>query len=65
MFPHFLRPIVGDTDLQILGDFRSGFPFSAVTEAGTLGSLPDALRFPFYGTVVRGAGAAPPVPRYL
>ena len=50
-FPHFLQPIVGDTDLQILADFRSGFPFSAVTEAGTLGSAPDALRFPFYGTV--------------
>jgi hypothetical protein len=50
-FPHFLQGIVGETDVQVLADFRSGFPFTAVTEAATLASAPDGLRFPFYGTV--------------
>jgi hypothetical protein len=50
-FPHVLQPIIGETDIQLLTEFRSGFPFSSVTEAGSLASAPDALRFPFYGTV--------------
>jgi hypothetical protein len=50
-FPHFLQGIVGETDVQLLADFRSGFPFTAVTETATLASAPDALRFPFYSTV--------------
>jgi hypothetical protein len=50
-FPGFLRPIVGDTDLQLLLDFRTGFPFSAMTEAGNLSGAPDSLRFPSFGTV--------------
>jgi hypothetical protein len=50
-FPHFLQAVVGDTDAQLLLDFRSGYPFSAVTETGNLAGAPDSYRMPFYGTV--------------
>jgi hypothetical protein len=50
-FPRFLRPIVGETDLQLLADFRTGFPFSAVTETGNIVGPPGSLRFPDYATV--------------
>ncbi len=51
LFPHFLRPIVGDTDLQVLGDFRTGFPFSATNELGYIVGHPDGYRFPDYLTL--------------
>jgi len=50
-FPRFLQPIVGDTDVQLLTDFRTGYPFSAVTETGNLAGAPNSYRLPFYGTV--------------
>jgi hypothetical protein len=50
-FPRFMQPIVGDTDLQLMLDFRTGLPFTPVTETGNLAGAPDSLRFPAYGTV--------------
>ena len=50
-FPHLLQPIVGETDFQILTDFRTGFPFSVTNEQGYLVGQPDDLRFPDYLTV--------------
>jgi len=45
-FPRFLRPIVGETDIQLLMDLRTGFPFSVANEMGNLVGLPDSRRFP-------------------
>jgi hypothetical protein len=50
-FPQWFQPIVGDTDLQVLLDFRSGYPFSALTEVGTIAGAPNSYRLPYYGTV--------------
>ena len=50
-FPGFLQRIVADTDLQLLADVRSGFPFSAVTETGNIVGPPASLRFPAYATL--------------
>ena len=50
-FPELLRPIVGDTDVQVLADYRTGFPFSATTETGYVVGVPDGLRFPDYFTL--------------
>jgi hypothetical protein len=49
-FPRFLQPIVGETDVQLLGDYRTGFPFSATSEAGYIVGKPNDLRFPDYCT---------------
>ena len=50
-FPRFLRPLVGETDLQLLADYRTGFPFSVQGETGNLVGPPNARRFPVFGTV--------------
>jgi hypothetical protein len=50
-FPHFLAPVIGDTDAQILVDYRTGFPFSVTDETGDLIGPPDSRRFPSFGTV--------------
>ncbi len=50
-FPHLLQPVIGETDFQLLGDFRTGFPFSAVSELGDIVGQPNDLRFPDYLTV--------------
>ncbi|MDE3196267.1 MAG: TonB-dependent receptor, partial [Acidobacteriota bacterium] len=50
-FPRILRPLVGDTDTQILADYRTGFPFSATTETGYVVGGPDGYRFPAYLTL--------------
>jgi hypothetical protein len=50
-FPGFLQRIVGETDLQLMVDVRSGFPFSAVTETGNIVGPPASLRFPAYATL--------------
>jgi hypothetical protein len=50
-FPRLLQPIVGETDLQLLGDYRTGFPFSAISETGYVVGKPNDLRFPDYFTV--------------
>jgi hypothetical protein len=50
-FPGFLRPIVGETDAQVLIDYRTGFPFSVMNESGNLVGSPNALRFPDYATL--------------
>jgi len=42
---------VGETDVQILGDFRTGFPFSATTETGYIAGQPNGYRFPDYLTL--------------
>ena len=46
-FPHFLQRIVGETDVELLGDFRSGFPFTAVTETGNLRARRTICASPF------------------
>jgi hypothetical protein len=50
-FPRLLQPIVGETDVQLLMDFRTGFPFSVANEAGNIVGPPDGSRFPAYATV--------------
>jgi len=50
-FPRLLQPVVGETDFQLLADYRSGFPFSVTNEAGYLIGRPNAERFPDYFTV--------------
>jgi hypothetical protein len=50
-FPHFMEPIVGETDAEVLIDYRTGFPFSATDETGDIIGEPDSRRFPSYGTV--------------
>jgi hypothetical protein len=50
-FPRLLRPMVGETDFQLLTDYRTGFPFSATSEAGYIVGKPNDLRYPDYLTV--------------
>jgi hypothetical protein len=50
-FPRLLRPVVGDTDFQLLTDFRTGFPFSVINEMGSLVGQPNDRRFPDFLTV--------------
>jgi hypothetical protein len=50
-FPALLRPIVGDTDIQLLTEFHTGFPFSATTENGYLFGAPNSWRYPDYFSV--------------
>lgn len=50
-FPHLLQPVVGDTDVQLLVDFRTGFPFSVTDQTGNLVGAPNDLRFPNFATV--------------
>jgi hypothetical protein len=50
-FPSLFRPIIGETDFELLGDFRTGFPFSATTETGYIVGQPNDLRFPDYLTI--------------
>jgi hypothetical protein len=50
-FPHLLQPIVGETDFELLGDYRTGFPFSATSETGYIVGQPDGFRFPNYFTL--------------
>jgi hypothetical protein len=50
-FPQLLQPVVGDTDFQLMTDFRTGFPFSVTNEQGYLVGQPNDLRFPDYLTV--------------
>jgi hypothetical protein len=50
-FPEFLRPVVGVTDLQLLAEYHSGFPFSATTEIGYLAGAPNSFRYPNYFSV--------------
>jgi hypothetical protein len=50
-FPSMLRPVIGETDVQILGDFRTGFPFTATSETGYVVGAPNGFRFPDYFTI--------------
>ncbi|HYA16435.1 MAG TPA: TonB-dependent receptor [Bryobacteraceae bacterium] len=50
-FPGFLAKIVGETDLQVLFDYRTGFPFSVTNETGNIVGPPDSMRFPDYATL--------------
>jgi hypothetical protein len=50
-FPRFLQPVVGETDFQLLADYRSGFPFTVTNEVGYLIGKPNGERFPDYFTV--------------
>jgi hypothetical protein len=53
-FPHFAQRIVGDTDLQVMLDYRNGFPFTATTETGYIVGGPNGYRFPDYATLNLG-----------
>ncbi|HVV43985.1 MAG TPA: hypothetical protein VHC72_02240, partial [Bryobacteraceae bacterium] len=64
-FPHFLQRIVGDTDLQVLMDFRTGFPFNVVTETGNVVGPPADRRFPDYATLNIGIERRFPFRGYL
>jgi hypothetical protein len=44
--PGVFQRIVGDTDLQLLTDYHTGFAFSSTTENGYLVGAPGARRFP-------------------
>ena len=46
--PHFIRSIIGETDVVYLMEYRTGFPFSVVNEEGYLVGPPNARRFPNY-----------------
>ena len=48
--PRLLQPVVGETDVQLLLDFRTGFPFSVMNETGNLAGPPDARRFPDFAS---------------
>jgi hypothetical protein len=50
-FPRFLQGIAGETDVQVLFDYRTGFPFSVSNETGNLVGPPDSMRFPDYTTL--------------
>ncbi len=50
-FPRLLQPVIGDTDIQLLADYRDGFPFSATNEIGYVVGRPNGFRFPDYLTV--------------
>jgi len=50
-FPHWLRPIVGETDFQALMEYRTGFPFNVTNETGDLIGSPGAYRFPNYASL--------------
>lgn len=50
-FPWFLQKIVGETDFQVLFDYRTGFPFSVTNETGNIVGPPDSMRFPDYATL--------------
>jgi hypothetical protein len=50
-FPGWLRPIVGETDFQVLMEYRTGFPFNVTNEAGGLIGSPGSYRFPNYASL--------------
>ncbi|HWE50801.1 MAG TPA: carboxypeptidase regulatory-like domain-containing protein [Bryobacteraceae bacterium] len=50
-FPHFMSRLIGDTDAQLLFDYRTGFPFTVTNEAGEIVGAPNSMRFPDYATV--------------
>ena len=58
-----MQPIVGDTDVQLMLDFRTGFPFTAVTETGNLAGAPDSPALPRIRDRECGAGTAVSVSR--
>jgi hypothetical protein len=50
-FPGVFQRIVGDTDLQLLTDYHTGFTFNSTTENGYLAGAPNSLRFPDFFSV--------------
>ncbi len=47
-FPRLLRPVIGETAIAFLAEYRTGFPFSVVSEEGVLIGAPNRLRLPAY-----------------
>jgi Carboxypeptidase regulatory-like domain len=64
-FPGFLRPIIGETDLQVLFDYRTGFPFSLANQVGNLVGAPNSWRFPDFATLNLGFERRFPFHGYL
>jgi len=50
-FPNFMQTLIGETDVQLMVDYRTGFPFSVSNDAGNLVGMPNSMRFPDYATV--------------
>jgi hypothetical protein len=50
-FPHVFQRIIGDTDLQLLTDYHTGFTFNSTTENGYLAGAPNSRRFPDFFSV--------------
>ncbi len=53
-FPGFAQRFIGETNLELLLDYHTGFPFTATTENGLIYGQPDGLRFPAYATLNLG-----------
>ena len=47
-FPRFLRGAIGEMSLSGLLDYRTGFPFSALTETGYMVGGPNSFRYPAF-----------------
>ena len=48
LLPHFLEFAARNTDAGYLVEYRTGFPFSVVSDEGYLAGPPNALRYPNY-----------------
>ncbi|HVW11377.1 MAG TPA: TonB-dependent receptor [Bryobacteraceae bacterium] len=64
-FPGILQRVVGDTDLQLLTEYHTGFAFNSTTENGYLEGLPDSRRFPDFFSVNLAAERRFPFRGYL
>lgn len=48
LVPRRLRFLVGETNIAYLAEYRTGYPFSAVSEDGYIVGRPQSWRFPSY-----------------
>lgn len=51
LFPAFIQKLIGEMSISGQIDYRTGFPFSALTEAGTLVGAPNSYRYPDFLTM--------------
>ncbi len=51
LFPGFLQKVIGEMSISGQIDYRSGFPFSALTETGNLVGSPNGYRYPDFLTL--------------
>jgi hypothetical protein len=48
LLPHWLRRVVGETNISYLLEYRTGFPFTVLDGEGNLFGPPNARRYPSY-----------------